>query len=96
MPNTKTPVRLTNSAIFAGTITVGTTAVALTPDIEITEILVQADLQNQGTLYVGNATIQPIELQAAGAISISIDKIGKVFVMGDCAGQVANWIAVGR
>lgn len=82
--------------LYAGTITVGTAAVALTADHNIVEIIVQADANNSNNLFVGNATTQAIKLSSGKDIKISIDSVSKVYVRGGAAGQVANWLATGR
>ena len=82
--------------IFAGMITVGLVAVALTADHDIIEIIVQADSGNSNNVFVGNSTTQTIKLSAGKDVTITIDSVSKVYVRGGAAGQVANWLATGR
>ena len=79
--------------LYTGTITVGTSAVALTADQSIVEITVQSDPGNTSSLFVGSALTQSIKLAPGGFIKFSIDSVSKVYVRGGKENQVANWIA---
>lgn len=79
--------------LYTGTITVGTSAVALTADQSIVEITVQSDPGNVSSLFVGSALTQSIKLAPGGFIKFSIDSVSKVYVRGGIVDQVANWIA---
>ena len=86
-------VLVENETLYTGTITVGTSAVALTADLSIMEITVQSDPGNKSSLFVGSETTQAIRLAPGGFIKFSIDNTSKVYVRGGKEGQVANWIA---
>ena len=92
----KQPVRLTNSALYDGTQNVGTTAVPLDARLVITEVLIQADPDNQGIVYVGNAASQSMQLNPNCTEVITIDETSKVYVRGSAEWQRVNWHAVGR
>ena len=79
--------------LYTGTITIGTSAVALTADQSIVEITVQSDPGNTSSLFVGGVLNQAIKLAPGGFIKFSIDNTSKVYVRGGKEDQVANWIA---
>lgn len=92
----KQAIRLTNSALYDGTQNVGLVAVPLDARLVITEVIVQADSGNQGTVLVGNADSQSFQLAAGSAVVITIDETSKVWVRGTADWQRVNWLAVGR
>ncbi len=92
----KQPIRLTNEALYDGTQNVGTVAVALDARLVITEVIVQSDPENQGTVWVGNATSQSFQLAPGEAVVIAINETSKVYVLGSVQWQRVNWLAVGR
>lgn len=90
----KQSVRATNEAFWDGTLIVGLVAVSL-PNVHSTEVLVQADPDNGGNVFVGTAISQSVQLIAGAVETISIDTPSKIYVRGSAVGQRVNWHAVG-
>ena len=74
----------------------GLVAVPLAARLVITEVLIQSDPENDGTVYVGNATSQSIVLDAGDVEGISINETSKVYVRGSAEWQRINWHALGK
>lgn len=53
----------------------------------VTEVLIQADPNNDGIVYIGNADSQSTVLDAGGVKGISIDEMSKVCVRGSVERQ---------
>lgn len=91
----KQHIRKTNEALWDGTLLVGVAAVPL-PNHHSTEVLVQADPDNGGAIFVGNAGSQSIQLNAGDSITIPIDTPSKIYVRAAAGNERVNWHAVGR
>ncbi len=73
---------------------VDTTAEQITADsTPCQEVLVQARKANTGTISVGNASTQPIELAAGESIAIPVDDANKVYVKASADNQAVGWLA---
>lgn len=82
-------------AIYNWTMTVGVAATALrSRSLLISSVVVQADPDNAGSVFVGDADGQAVELVAGTSETIPIDCPTKVYVRGSVAGQVVNVHAV--
>lgn len=53
----------------------------------VTEVSIQADPDNDGIVYIGDADSQSTVLDTGGVEGISIDEIGKVYVRGSVERQ---------
>ena len=63
-----------------------------TETYQVFQVLVQAGNANTGTVYVGNAMVQYVELPKGTSLTLPIDGLNKVYVKGT-AGDVVNWMA---
>jgi hypothetical protein len=90
----KQSIRKTNEAIWDGTLLAVVVAAPL-PNHHSTEVFVQADPDNGGAVFVGNATSQSVQLNAGDSITIPIDTPSKVYVR-SAGSERVNWQAVGR
>ena len=77
-----------------GKVTVGTTAVEVTFVVTITSVLISADKDNTGTLYIGKSTVTSTGsnavtyLEAGDTITIDYDDaINALYVVGSAADQ---------
>lgn len=88
-------VRVANTAISINTAPAGGAGIPL----GCREVLVQADLNNQGDVAVGDAmaTVIPARgtiLDARESVVIAIDDVSKVFVNGPNVGEGVCWLAL--
>ena len=92
-----TPVSETYDVIYTNTVTIGVNAVQLyapSPDrLEVRTTLVQADPDNAGNVFVGNAAGQYIQLAAGDSITIAVDP-SRIYVRASVADQVVNWMSL--
>jgi len=91
----KQSVRVTNEALWDGTLLAGVVAAAL-PNHHSTEVFVQADPDNGGAVFVGSANSQSVQLNAGDSITIPIDTPSKIYVRTAAGNERVNWHAVGR
>ena len=91
----KQQVRVTNEAFWDGTLLAPIVAMAL-PNHHSTEVLVQADPDNGGAIFVGDTTSQSVQLAPGDSESIKIDTPSKIYVRSVTGNERVNWHAVGR
>lgn len=90
------PVRQTNKVGYDGTGLVTVVAMQLTElSLSVSSVLVQADPDNTGTVWVGFEMGQSVQLAPGDVWMTEIDNPSKVYVRGSDALQRYNWQAVG-
>lgn len=82
-----------SETLYAGTVSVGTTASALAASQDITKVVVQNDPISTNDLLVGNATVQPIKLVPGASIEIEVNDLSKVYVKAATGTVTANYLA---
>ena len=80
------------ATLLAGTKTAGTTASALASTTAIKKVTIQV-ATGSSSVYIGNASSQPILLVATQSIEIEIDDIAKVYVKRVTTDATLNYIA---
>ena len=91
----KQPVRLTSEQLWDDTFLVGLAAVPLPLSVTCNDVLVQADPDNGGNVFIGNAVSQSVQLAAGAVWTTSINNPAKIYVRGSAAGQRVNFHAGG-
>ncbi len=81
-----------NIVFFAGTLTATTTAAALGATRASSEVLVQADPDNTVDVFIGDATVQPVQLTPGQAITVLASDIALVFVKTASATAAVNYL----
>lgn len=83
-----------SSTILSGSKTVATAGVAeaLAASTSSNRVVVQAKSTNTGTLLVGNAGSQDIELTAGDSVELSIDDLATVYLDVTVNGEGANYL----
>ena len=83
---------------------IGTSAIQITTTsvTTIRGVLIKAAIGNSGTVYVGNSDVTAdavaatdgFELGAGDAVTVEVDNVNKVFVIGSATGQKVFWLTV--
>ncbi len=60
---------------------------------QIAQVIVGADYDNSGHVYVGNASIQAFKLEPGASLTLPIDQMAKVYVKFPAAATIF-WLAV--
>lgn len=89
------PIRFTCQTLLAGTQAAAAAAAALNGGVDLAcqEVRVQADPDNAQDIFVGNAAVQPYELNAGDGVMIRINNVAKIFVLAPVGAPVVNWLA---
>ncbi len=84
------------NSLLAGTQSATTVAAALNSGTAAgcRQVLVQADPDNTVSVFVGNATTQPLELVPGDAATIGISDVAKVFVKTASSTATVNWLGM--
>lgn len=82
------------NAISCGIKEAGTDAARITTDsTPSNEVLIQADPDNTVAVFIGNATAQPIKLNAGGYIPIPVNDVSLLYVKTASVTANVNWLA---
>ncbi|MEM4410072.1 MAG: hypothetical protein QXI19_15175 [Candidatus Caldarchaeum sp.] len=79
--------------LLGGSLSVGTTAQALSSSQACRYVLVQADPNNTSNLLVGHSNAQPIVLEPGRSLSISIGDVSLIYVRAESGTVTVNWLA---
>lgn len=91
----KQPIRYTCEKIWDVTFLVDVAAVPIPLNVHSDTIMVQADPDNVGDVFVGSVTSQSWQLGAGAQREIRINNPNKVYVRGSVANQRVNVHALG-
>jgi hypothetical protein len=92
----KSPTKQTNSVGYSGTGLATVAGGAITDlSLSVNSVLVQADPDNAGTVWVGFEMGQVVQMAAGDVVNIDINNPIKVHVRGSDANQRYNWLALG-
>ncbi len=87
--------QLVKGGIVAGTVTATTVAGQVSANQLCQEVVVQADPDNGVPVFLGDATSQPFQLNAGGAITLPVTNLSMLYVKTASGTAIVNWIAKG-